>query len=309
MFERFTEKAIQVIILSQEETRRLGHNFIGTEIILLGLIAEESGVAAKVLQSMGVTLETARKEVENIIGKGSGFVSVEVPFTPKAKRMLELANEESSNLTKNVIDTEHILLGLIRIENGVACKVLEKLGVVISQIRPRVLRMLENEEYEVFADRFAPRTNQNLALISGKVEVKFNRLMAMLTAAKELIGEIENEFFKREPVSGEDWENAIAQLPKASAAEQPGLKEYLTELQAALQADSNLNADDKIEALEPLLVLAIAGQNLTEASLKKFAKTAIKILKGTITELPETSEFVEACNRLLPQIAVKFGLQ
>lgn len=308
MFEHFTEKAIQVIILSQEETRRLGHNFIGTEIILLGLMAEDSGIAAKVLQSMGVTLETVRKEVENIIGRGPGFVSVEVPFTPKAKRLLELASEESINLLKNIIDTEHILLGLIRVDNGVACKVLEKLGVVISEIRPRVLRMLDNEGDEAFANRFAARTNQNIALISGKVEVKFNQLMAMLTAAKELMSEIERELFRREAVSWEDWENAIAQLSTAIEAEQPGLKEFLTELQAAMQADSTLNADDKVEALEPLLVLALAGQNPTEASLKKFAKTAIKILKGTITELPDNSPFVAACNRLLPQIAAKFGL-
>ena len=114
MFERFTEKAIKVIMLAQEEARRLGHNFVGTEQILLGLIGEGTGVAAKVLKSMGVNLKDARVEVEKIIGRGSGFVAVEIPFTPRAKRVLELSLEEARQLGHNYIGTEHLLLGLIR---------------------------------------------------------------------------------------------------------------------------------------------------------------------------------------------------
>lgn len=98
MFERFTEKAIKVIMLAQEEARRLGHNFVGTEQILLGLIGEGTGIAAKVLKSMGVNLKEARVEVEKIIGRGSGFVAVEIPFTPRAKRVLELSLEEARQL-------------------------------------------------------------------------------------------------------------------------------------------------------------------------------------------------------------------
>jgi len=100
MFERFTEKAIKVIMLAQEEARRLGHNFVGTEQILLGLIGEGTGIAAKVLKSMGVNLKEARVEVEKIIGRGSGFVAVEIPFTPRAKRVLELSLEEARQLGK-----------------------------------------------------------------------------------------------------------------------------------------------------------------------------------------------------------------
>ena len=98
MFERFTEKAIKVVMLAQEEARRLGHNFVGTEQILLGLIGESTGIAAKVLKSMGVNLKDARIEVEKIIGRGSGFVAVEIPFTPRAKRVLELSLEEARHL-------------------------------------------------------------------------------------------------------------------------------------------------------------------------------------------------------------------
>ena len=142
MFERFTEKAIKVIMVAQEEARRLGHNFVGTEQILLGLIGEATGVAAKVLKSMGVTLKDARVEVEKVIGRGSGFVAVEIPFTPRAKRVLELSLEEARQLGHNYIGTEHLLLGLIREGEGVAARVLENLGVDLVKVRTQVIRML-----------------------------------------------------------------------------------------------------------------------------------------------------------------------
>ncbi len=142
MFERFTEKAIKVIMLAQEEARRLGHNFVGTEQILLGLIGEGTGVAAKVLKSLGVNLKDSRIEVEKIIGRGSGFVAVEIPFTPRAKRVLELSLEEARQLGHNYIGTEHLLLGLIREGEGVAARVLENLNVDLTKIRTQVIRML-----------------------------------------------------------------------------------------------------------------------------------------------------------------------
>ncbi|QNI82655.1 ATP-dependent Clp protease ATP-binding subunit ClpC [Synechococcus sp. RS9907] len=150
MFERFTESAIKVIMLAQEEARRLGHNFVGTEQILLGLIGEGTGVAAKVLKSMGVNLKDARVEVEKIIGRGSGFVAVEIPFTPRAKRVLELSLEEARQLGHNYIGTEHLLLGLIREGEGVAARVLENLGVDLAKVRTQVIRML-GETAEVSA--------------------------------------------------------------------------------------------------------------------------------------------------------------
>jgi ATP-dependent Clp protease ATP-binding subunit ClpC len=157
MFERFTEKAIKVIMLAQEEARRLGHNFVGTEQILLGLIGEGTGVAAKVLKSMGVNLKDARIEVEKIIGRGSGFVAVEIPFTPRAKRVLELSLEEARQLGHNYIGTEHLLLGLIREGEGVAARVLENLGVDLSKVRTQVIRML-GETAEVSPGGSSSRT-------------------------------------------------------------------------------------------------------------------------------------------------------
>ena len=142
MFERFTEKAIKVIMLAQEEARRLGHNFVGTEQILLGLIGEGTGVAAKVLKSLGVNLKDSRIEVEKIIGRGSGFVAVEIPFTPRAKRVLELSLEEARQLGHNYIGTEHLLLGLIREGEGVAARVLENLSIDLTKVRTQVIRML-----------------------------------------------------------------------------------------------------------------------------------------------------------------------
>ncbi len=157
MFERFTEKAIKVIMLAQEEARRLGHNFVGTEQILLGLIGEGTGVAAKVLKTMGVNLKDARIEVEKIIGRGSGFVAVEIPFTPRAKRVLELSLEEARQLGHNYIGTEHLLLGLIREGEGVAARVLENLGVDLTKVRTQVIRML-GETAEVSAGSQSGRT-------------------------------------------------------------------------------------------------------------------------------------------------------
>jgi ATP-dependent Clp protease ATP-binding subunit ClpC len=142
MFERFTEKAIKVIMLAQEEARRLGHNFVGTEQILLGLIGENTGIGPKVLKSMGVNLKDARVEVEKIIGRGSGFVAVEIPFTPRAKRVLELSLEEARQLGHNYIGTEHLLLGLIKEGEGVAARVLENLSVDLSKVRSQIIRSL-----------------------------------------------------------------------------------------------------------------------------------------------------------------------
>ena len=142
MFERFTEKAIRVIMLAQEEARRLGHNFVGTEQVLLGLIGEGTGIAAKTLKSMGVTIKDARAQVEKIIGRGSGFVAVEIPFTPRAKKVLELSWDEARQLGHNYIGTEHLLLGLIREGEGVAAKVLENLGVDLNKCRSNVIKLL-----------------------------------------------------------------------------------------------------------------------------------------------------------------------
>ncbi len=142
-FERLTEKAVKVILLAQEESRRLGHNFVGTEQILLGSIGEGTGIAAKALKSLGINLKDARVEVEKIIGRGSGFVSVEIPFTPRSKRVLDLAWSEAKLLSHDYIGTEHLLLGVIGEGEGVAVRVLENLGLDVAKVRSQVLRLLK----------------------------------------------------------------------------------------------------------------------------------------------------------------------
>ncbi len=164
MFEHFTSEAIKVIMLSQEEARRLGHNFVGTEQILLGLVGEGTGVAAKVLAELGVTLKEARREVEKIIGRGSGFVPPEIPFTPKVKSLFEQSFREANSLGHNYINTEHLLLGLTEAGEGVAAKVLQNLGVDLRNVRTKVIRRL-GEGGTVFASTggTSPRS-QNLSL-------------------------------------------------------------------------------------------------------------------------------------------------
>src|SRR6188472_2067601 len=142
MFERFTDRARRVVVLAQEEARLLNHNYIGTEHILLGLIHEGEGVAAKALESLGISLEAVRAQVEEIIGHGGSAPSGHIPFTPRAKKVLELSLREALQLGHNYIGTEHILLGLIREGEGVAAQVLVKLGADLNKVRQQVIQLL-----------------------------------------------------------------------------------------------------------------------------------------------------------------------
>ena len=142
MFEKFTDRARRVIVLAQEEARMLDHNYIGTEHLLLGLIHEGRGVAARALESLGVSLEAVRQDVEEMIGRGQETLSGHIPFTPRAKKVLELSLRESQMLGHDYIGTEHILLGLIREGEGVAAQVLVKLGADLNRVRQQVLELL-----------------------------------------------------------------------------------------------------------------------------------------------------------------------
>ncbi|WP_040157554.1 ATP-dependent Clp protease ATP-binding subunit [Mobilicoccus massiliensis] len=142
MFERFTDRARRVVVLAQEEARMLNHNYIGTEHILLGLIHEGEGVAAKALESLGISLDAVREQVQEIIGKGQQASSGHIPFTPRAKKVLELSLREALQLGHNYIGTEHILLGLIREGEGVAAQVLQKLGADLPRVRQQVIQLL-----------------------------------------------------------------------------------------------------------------------------------------------------------------------
>ena len=146
MFERFTDRARRVIVLAQEEARGLNHNYIGTEHILLGLIHEGEGVAAKALESMGISLEAVRQEVEEIIGQGTEPPVGHIPFTPRAKKVLELSLREGLQMGHKYIGTEFLLLGLIREGEGVAAQVLVKLGADLPRVRQQVIQLLSGYE-------------------------------------------------------------------------------------------------------------------------------------------------------------------
>jgi hypothetical protein len=148
MFERFTDRARRVVVLAQDEARRLDHTWIGTEHILLGLIREGEGVAAKALESLGISLDAVRQQVEEIIGQGQQAPSGHIPFTPRTKKVLELALRESKKLGHNYIGTEHILLGLIREGDGVAAQVLVMLGADQNRVRQQVIQLLHGRSAE-----------------------------------------------------------------------------------------------------------------------------------------------------------------
>ncbi|MDO5730108.1 MAG: ATP-dependent Clp protease ATP-binding subunit [Corynebacterium sphenisci] len=158
MFERFTDRARRVVVLAQDEARELNHNYIGTEHILLGLISEGDGVAAKALESMGISLEAVRSEVVEIIGRGAQPPSGHIPFTPRAKKVLEYSLREALQLGHKYIGTEHILLGLIREGEGVAAQVLVKLGADLPRVRQQVIQLLSGYQGEGDADSDDPRT-------------------------------------------------------------------------------------------------------------------------------------------------------
>jgi ATP-dependent Clp protease ATP-binding subunit ClpC len=142
VFERFTERARQVVVLAQDEARALRHNYIGTEHILLGLLREEEGLAARVLGSLSITVEEVRLQVARIVGQGDEVVSGQIPFTPRAKKVLELSLREALSLGHNYIGTEHVLLGLVRENQGVAARILLDFDADAEKIRNEVIGMM-----------------------------------------------------------------------------------------------------------------------------------------------------------------------
>jgi ATP-dependent Clp protease ATP-binding subunit ClpC len=148
MFERFTDRARRVVVLAQEEARMLNHAHIGTEHLLLGLVHEGQGVAARALEALGISLEAVRREVEEVIGRGERPPAGHIPFTPRAKKVLELSLRESTQLGHEYIGTEHILLGLLREGEGVAAQVLVKMGTDLNRVRQQVIEVLHGRSGE-----------------------------------------------------------------------------------------------------------------------------------------------------------------
>jgi ATP-dependent Clp protease ATP-binding subunit ClpC len=180
MFERFTDRARRVVVLAQEEARMLNHNYIGTEHILLGLAREGEGIAAKALESLGISLDAVRQQVEEIIGQGQQAPSGHIPFTPRAKKVLELALRESLQLGHNYIGTEHILLGMIREGDGVAAQVLVRLGGDLNRVRQQVLQLLHGHSAEEPGSaQSAERELRLLPAFKARLEALDQRLTAV----------------------------------------------------------------------------------------------------------------------------------
>jgi ATP-dependent Clp protease ATP-binding subunit ClpC len=182
MFERFTDRARRVVVLAQEEARMLDHNYIGTEHILLGLVHEGEGVAAKAMAAMEISLEAVRQQVEEIIGRGQQAPSGHIPFTPRAKKVLELSLRESLQLGHDYIGTEHILLGLLREGEGVAAQVLVRLGADLNRVRQQVLNLLaggQGEAGEAGPHRSGPARDLRLAEIQDTLAALADRVSAI----------------------------------------------------------------------------------------------------------------------------------
>ena len=241
MFERFTDRARRVVVLAQEEARLLNHNYIGTEHILLGLIHEGEGVAAKALESLGISLEAVRAQVEEIIGQGQSAPTGHIPFTPRAKKVLELSLREAKQLGHDYIGTEHILLGLIREGEGVAAQVLVKLGADLSRVRQQVIQVLAGGEAAV------EQADAPTRLVRMTVP-------ADLRQAEEQLGQVRRE--KQAAIDAEDFERAAGLRDKELQ-----LQERLTQrgrawtaevdLEAVLQENQNLHRE--VERLRELL--------------------------------------------------------
>ena len=286
MFEKFTEKGIKVIMLAQEEARRLGHNFIGTEFLLLGLLGVPSGRAARVLLQLGIELRSTQREVESIVGRGSGYVAVEIPFTERARNSLEFTLEAAQQLNANYICTEHLLLGLLQTEDAIANVVLRNFGVDLTDLQDRLQQFgVENATYDATEVMRWVRI-RGFIVVDDTIKEAFNR---NLTAFLET-------------------------LLASPNPEQPGLKECLIQLKSAIWDNSDLTDIDKIEALEQIRVLADAVESLDSAvklldpTVRVMARLAIKILRGTIAMLPTDSSLTEVSNRCLPMIMQHFDL-
>jgi Clp amino terminal domain, pathogenicity island component/UvrB/uvrC motif len=237
MFERFTERARRVVVLAQEEARMLNHDYIGTEHILLGLVHEGEGVAAKALESLGISLEAVRQQVEEIIGQGQQAPSGHIPFTPRAKKVLELSLRESMQLGHNYIGTEHILLGLLREGEGVAAQVLVRLGADLNRVRQQVLELLHGQQPEPALtegeERLMPSGHQ------GRLDAIETRLAAIEQRVgagpdtSDLDGQIERVRGERDAaVAAQEYEQAASlrdQERRLIADKATRLKRWTTE--------------------------------------------------------------------------------
>jgi Clp amino terminal domain, pathogenicity island component len=255
MFERFTDRARRVIVLAQEEARMLNHNYIGTEHILLGLVREGEGVAAQALESLGVSLDAVRQQVEEIIGQGQEAPSGHIPFTPRAKKVLELSLRESLQLGHNYIGTEHILLGLIREGDGVAAQVLVRLGADLNRVRHQVIQLIAGRPLREGAP--GPEVQARLDVVEIRLAVLEHRVGTGPDTSDldEQIAQVRRE--KESAVDARDFEQATARRnrEKELLAAKAARQEQWVAGHAALPllAERVQQLADEIERLRALL--------------------------------------------------------
>ncbi len=262
MFERFTDRARRVVVLAQEEARMLNHNYIGTEHLLLGLVHEEEGIAAKALESLGIRLEPVREQVEQIIGRGQQASSGHIPFTSRAKKALELAHRESNDLRHGFIDTEHLLLGLIREGHGVAAQVLIQFGADHSRIRQQVIQLRPGQAWWGASNAASRQGKRARAQAINDALAYLGSVDRRLTAIERWVGmtpspddlDLEIAHVRREKesaIDSQDFETAAALRDKekdllanrasreqewaASAADRLSLAEELGQVNAELE--------------------------------------------------------------------------
>jgi ATP-dependent Clp protease ATP-binding subunit ClpA len=255
MFERFTDRARRVVVLAQEEARMLNHNYIGTEHILLGLVREGEGVAAEALESLGISLDAVRQQVEEIIGQGQEAPSGHIPFTPRAKKVLELSLRESLQLGHNYIGTEHILLGLIREGDGVAAQVLVRLGADLNRVRHQVIQLIAGRPLQ--EDAPGPEVQARLDVVEIRLAVLEHRVGTGPDTSDldEQIAQVRRE--KESAVDARDYELAAARRnrEKELLAAKAARQEQWVAGHAALPllAERVEQLADEIERLRALL--------------------------------------------------------
>ena len=220
MFERFTDQARRVVVLAQEEARMLGHGYIGTEHILLGLLSEGEGLAAQALRALEITLEAAREQVSEIIGEGTGQPAGHIPFTPRTKKVLELSLREAQRLGDSYIGTEHILLGLAREGEGVGAQILERLGApkdrVLAQVLATAPTAAGEEPRRVPAGRMPPGAPVSMRALMTRLD----DIVERLTAIENQLADLRNQAAPapRKPASGGARKSPAGQRKPAGGA-------------------------------------------------------------------------------------------
>jgi ATP-dependent Clp protease ATP-binding subunit ClpA len=260
MFERYTDRARRVVVLAQEEARMLNHNYIGTEHILLGLIHESEGVAAKALKSLGISLETVRQQVEAIVGSGQQAPSGHIPFTPRGKKVLELAVREARALRHDYIGTEHILLGLVREDSGVAAQVLVALGADLNRVRQQVIQLLQGHQGKDLIGEGSPLPDDAVARADplDRRLAAIERWVGMRPDLDDLEREIAQTRREKEAaIDRQDFDTAVAtrdkekQLLAARAAQEKGWAEAAADRPSLARDFGRVNAE--LERLRAIL--------------------------------------------------------